>query len=340
MKCQAWVLSACVTVTALTPVPCLGQSTASVLKSIETVVERGITIVTIESDGPLPEPEANVIDGPPRIYFDLPGVRPKSGRPSVAKGAGLVTRARSAPRSVDPHVTRVVLDLTRLENYLVHSSERQAGRIVVFVGPGSALTDSAAKPELTPEALALAVAEPPGISVPAYAIAPVPDPVAARPDIPVLTVEPPSPPPAAPSDVPRSPMAPPQNLARPALPAAEAEVYRMQLSGAFERIVAQRALLRSIDAGENISVATLTAALKEFRDFGRALERVEPSSVVRPTHDLLISSCALGGHAVALWMEATVDRSPERLRNASSAAAGATMLFNLVCASIGCGNPR
>jgi hypothetical protein len=135
-------------------------------------------------------------------------------------------------------------------------------------------------------------------------------------------------------------MALPQTQTRPPLPPGEAEVYRMQLSGVLERIAAQRALLRSIDAGENIAVDTLTAAAKDFRDLRRVLDRVEPSSVVRPTHDLLISSCALGSQAVSLRMEAAVDRSPERQRNASSAAAGAMMLFDLACASIGCGNPR
>lgn len=116
----------------MAPIPCLGQPAGAVLTSIETVFEGGVTIVTIQSDGPLPEAEANILDGPPRIYFDLSGVRPRNGRPSVAKGAGIVSRVRIAPRSVNPHVTRVVLDLTRLQDYQVQSGERQEGRIVII----------------------------------------------------------------------------------------------------------------------------------------------------------------------------------------------------------------
>jgi hypothetical protein len=323
----------------MAPIPCLGQPAGAVLTSIETVFEGGVTIVTIQSDGPLPEAEANILDGPPRIYFDLSGVRPRNGRPSVAKGAGIVSRVRIAPRSVNPHVTRVVLDLTRLQDYQVQSGERQEGRIVIQVGSRAALRSSSPTPEPPPVDREPAAPEPVVVPADPPPPPPPPEPVAEQPKAPPAIVEP-SAPEATPPDLPRSPVAFPETRPRPALPAGEADVYRMQLGGTLERITAQRAVLRLIDAGENIAAETLTAAANDFRDLRRILERVEPSSVVRPTHDLLISSCTLGGQAVSLQMEAAAARSADRQRNASSAAAGALMLLDLVCTSIGCDSPR
>src|SRR5258706_16384516 len=36
----------------------------------------GATAVILEADGPLPVPVSGALDGPPRIYLDLNGVRP------------------------------------------------------------------------------------------------------------------------------------------------------------------------------------------------------------------------------------------------------------------------
>lgn len=349
MKSRPWALAALVALTALVPVPSEGQrSGSSVLTSIKAVVEDGVTVVTLESDGPLPEPAPEVLDGPPRIFFDLAGVRPR--RQGATPGAGVVTRSRVALRSANPNVTRVVLDLARLESYRVHSIERQAGRLMIFVGiAASAAAPAPVRPTLPPPAAPAAEKlVPPPIGIPGAPGLPAPR-MPAPPDLPPVGAAPSSPavpvpssdpvassPAAAPPPVARNPVVIAPVSARPALPAAQAEVYRVQLAGALERMASHRALLRRIDAAEAIAADTLAAALAELRDLRRVLDRVEPSSVVRPTHDLLIESCTLGVTAVTLRMEAAVD--PGRQVNAASAAAGALMLLDMVCASVGCAN--
>jgi hypothetical protein len=346
MKSGPWQLAALIALTALVPVPSHGQRQSSVLKSIDAVVKDGVTVVTLESDGPLPEPAPALLDSPPRIFFDLAGTTPR--RQGATPGAGVVTRARVALRSANPKVTRVVLDLTGIESYRVSSSEREAGRLVIFVGTDASGAVAATVPPTTPppgeraetKMLQTAIGDP---SVPG-----LPPPVPIPPDTPPMSAAPTSPEPsssapapsstphATPVPVPRSPVAPPEDSLRSPLPAAQAEVYRVQLAGALQGMVSHHMLLRSIDAGDPIAATTLTAALTHLRDLRRVLARVEPSSVVRRTHDLLIESCTLAATAVTLRMEAAAD--PSREGNASSAAAGALMLLEIVCASVGCAN--
>ena len=162
----------------LTPVASAEQSTGVVLQSVQTVDEGGRTLVTIQADGPLPMPTHDLVDGPPRIYLDLTGVRPKTAGMREILALGAVRRARVALHSINPNVTRVVLDLIRRETYRVDSDERHLGRIRVLVGPASGPA-TAVPParERTPSPVPPAAAPPaPVSSVPAPTIgSPVPN---------------------------------------------------------------------------------------------------------------------------------------------------------------------
>jgi hypothetical protein len=121
----------------LAPVASAEQSPGTVLQSVLTVEEGGRTLVTIQADGPLPMPTHDLVDRPPRIYLDLTDVRPKATVALGTPAVGIVARARVALHSVNPTVTRVVLDLTRRETYRVDSDERHLGRIRILVGAAS-----------------------------------------------------------------------------------------------------------------------------------------------------------------------------------------------------------
>lgn len=112
--------------------------------------------------------------------------------------------------------------------------------------------------------------------------------------------------------------------------------YRQQLTGALERMEARRPLVASIDADEDVSAEALVFTAQEFKDLRRILESVKPSSVVKPTHDLLIASCTLGSVASSLRIDAARENSSQVRRNAASAAAGYLMLFDLACADLQC----
>jgi len=130
------------------------------LRAVRVVpaISGGVPTVILEADGPLPEPLSGSLDGPPRVYLDLKGVR--LGAVAVAgEPDSLVRRTRVAVHSVDPLVTRVVIDLVRAAPYRIDTSGREQGRLVVILGVASPRT--AAKPPLLP------VSERPRTSAPA-----------------------------------------------------------------------------------------------------------------------------------------------------------------------------
>ena len=80
--------------------------------------------------GTLPLPTSGAADGPPRIFFDFPGVALKA--PAVTASTDpRIRRIRAAVNSVRPLVTRVVLDLVALQPYRL---EGGPGRVRVIVG--------------------------------------------------------------------------------------------------------------------------------------------------------------------------------------------------------------
>lgn len=338
MKCGAYLV---VMLTGLTPARAAEQSTGSVVRAIQIAEDGGITRVTIEADGPLPLPRSASLKDPPRIYFDLEGVTDTISETTVAQRGGVVSRVRVALRTASPKVTRVVLDLTRLESYRVDTDERQAGRIRVIVGSESAIG---------PGPATRGAALPPAAPVPANSSSPpvAPARIAGMPAPPVpaanstpakvegsgTTAPTPSPAIARPSPT-RSPVLSPQEP-RPPLPVQEVAVYRKRIYGELARMEAQRALVARIDAGENVGSNALALAAQEFTDLRRNLEAVKPSVVVAVTHDLLMTSCTFGAMASRLGIDAAQFGNPETRRRAQSAAAGSLMLFDRACSDLGC----
>ena len=123
---------------------------------------------------------------------------------------------------------------------------------------------------------------------------------------------------------------------RPALPVQEVEVYRKQIFGALTRMETLRALVRRIDAGENVGSDTLALAAQEFTALRRMLETVQPSGALAATHDLLMTACTFGAMASRLGIDAAQDSSPEVRQRAASAAAGSLMLLDRACADLDC----
>ena len=336
MKCGACF----VVLTGLTLVRPAEQSTGSVIRAIQIAEDGGITRVTIEADGPLPIPRSASLTDPPRIYFDLEGVTHTRGT-TVAERGGVVSRVRVALRTASPKVTRVVLDLTRLESYRVDSGERQAGRIRVIVGTESAIGPGPA----TRGAVAS-----PAAPVPANSSSPAvaPAPIAAMPTPPVraanstpakvegpATIAPtPSPVIARPAPI-RNPVLSPQEPPPP-LPMQQVAAYRKQISGELARMESLRALVARIDAGESLGSDALKFAAEEFTNLRRILEAAKPAAVLALTHDVLMTSCTFGAMASRLGLDAALDGNPETRRRAQSAAAGSLMLFDRACSDLGC----
>ena len=76
--------------------------------------------------------ERSALDGPPRVYLDLKGVRP--GRDAVAgEPDPLVLRTRVAVHSANPLATRVVFELAKAAPYRIDVSGRERGRLVVIL---------------------------------------------------------------------------------------------------------------------------------------------------------------------------------------------------------------
>jgi hypothetical protein len=113
------------------------EGAGTVLRTVRVApaITGGATTVVLEAGGPLPEPLSGALDGPPRVYLDLQGVRP---RPDVVAATPdpLVRRTRVAVHSASPLVTRVVIDLVTLVPYRIDASGRERGVLVVTLeGP-------------------------------------------------------------------------------------------------------------------------------------------------------------------------------------------------------------
>jgi len=320
-RCAAYLVF--VMIAGLTPARAAGQPTGAVVRGIQIVEEGAITRVTIDAEGALPLPVPKSLEDPPRIYLDLAGVTHKIRGTTAAQRGGVVSRVRVALYTISPPVTRVVLDLTRVESYRVDLDARQPGRISVIVGSESAINPG----QTTLRAVAPPAAPVSANSSPSAA----PARIARMPASPVSVG---NSTPAIAKAV-RSPVLSPEEP-RPPLPVREVELYRKQTYGELARMSALRALVARIDAGENVGSETLASAAQEFTDLRRKLEAVRPSAVLAVTHDLLMTSCTLGAMASRLGMDAALGSNPETRQHAQSAAAGSLMLFDRACADLGC----
>jgi hypothetical protein len=124
------------------------------------------------------------------------------------------------------------------------------------------------------------------------------------------------------------------------LPPGVIEDYRRQLSDSIERFESHRVVIGGIDLERYVTVQTLEAVGTELKSLQAKLQPLKPSAELRPTHDLLLASIALGVNAVGLRLEAERRDDATGRRNAASAAAGALMLFDRACVVLGCAPPK
>ena len=96
------------------------------VRSVLTMSEGGTITVVIEANGALPMPTAGAVQNPPRIYFDFAGVKPRRTGTGIAPGYGVVRQTRVALYATN--VTRVVLDLEKMEPYRIDADTERPRR--------------------------------------------------------------------------------------------------------------------------------------------------------------------------------------------------------------------
>ena len=315
--------------------------TPTAIRSISVATSGQNVVVTIEATGGLPLPTSGVVDGPPRVFFDFAGVALRARAVTPSTDARL-RRVRAAVHTAKPLVTRVVLDLVALQPY---SLERAPGRVRVIVGstPNQLSGGIAPVPPLPePPAPAPIPREP--IRTPAAEPVPMPAPIPREPPVgppptrpaasSVPSAQPrPDPPAAVVTPPPHSPLTPPRQSSAPP---KDVERYRRQISPALDRLRLQEPLLTSLDIAEDQTMDRVQLAVEEFERLRQELLGIKPPDTLRPQHDMLIQSTVLALMATRLRLEAFRTSDPATLRNAASAAAGATLLLDRVCADLGC----
>ncbi len=113
------------------------EEPGTVIRSVQTAAAGAALAVTIHADGPLPSPVVGVLDGPPRLYLDFPGVGLRLDSPPAAAGTG-VRGIRAALNRPSPPVVRVVLDLDAQIPHRIDASARALGIVTVFLGDPAA----------------------------------------------------------------------------------------------------------------------------------------------------------------------------------------------------------
>jgi hypothetical protein len=314
--------------------PAEGQAapitTTRAIRSISTEASGPALVIAIEGTGDLPLPTSGAADEPPRVYFDFPGVALKAAGITLSTDPR-IRRIRAGVHSAIPLVTRVVLDLVAPLPYRV---ERAEGRVSVIVG-GSA---TQSPPGIAP--LAAFVDRPPASSVspepspePPVAAAAVP-----REPAPSLKQSPPTPPPAPP--IASAHAAAALSSAGQLLPIKDLERYRPRVSPALDRLRLQQPLLTSLDGAEDQTVERVQLAVEEFERLKQELAGIKPPATLRSQHDMLCQVTTLALMATRLRLEAFRTSDPATIRNAASAAAGATLLLDRACADLGCRESR
>ena len=77
-------------------------------------------------------------------------------------------------------------------------------------------------------------------------------------------------------------------------------------------------------------------AIDEFERLRQELTGIKPAESMRSQHDMLVQATILAVMATRLRLEAFRTSDAGTLRNAASAAAGATLLLDRACADLGC----
>jgi hypothetical protein len=263
--------------------------------------------VELSADGALPEPRVGVLDGPPRIYLDLPGVQ--VARPDLPPTAlGVVTRVRAAPHSFSPLVARVVIDLGESRGYSLDASQRGAGLIRISITTAALAHEPSSrraaapkqlpdKSEAAPERAPSAGTKPGRASDSGSTSPPAPHLPTAAPD-------------ALPAPLPR---------------------YRARIAPIVEQFETVRRVLESIDRRTDVPADRLDVATRTIAVVHDELAGVRPTRDAAVVHDTLRSACTLASTAVSLARAAIGQEMP---LNASSAAAGALLTFDRARAAL------
>jgi hypothetical protein len=328
------------------------------IRAIRMTASQPALVVTIEGTGGLPVPSSGVAHEPPRIFLDFPGVALRATAVTPSSDPRL-RRVRAAVHAAKPLVTRVVLDLVALQTYRLEQGP-DGVRVIVGEAPGQVSRGIAPVPSLpdprpsapasheparpptrepivTPPAT-VREASPPMIAPTAAApIASTPVPGPAIPAPPPPARPPPERPPArssSPASAPPRGTSPPPNPPQP--PVKDVERYKRQISPTLYRLRLQEPLLTSLDSAESQTMDRVQLAVEEFERLRVELGGTKPPDSMRSQHDMLIQSTTLALMATRLRVEAFRTLDPGTLRNAASAAAGATLLLDRVCAELGC----
>jgi hypothetical protein len=349
--CVAWILVlAGASVRAQTPSDMRSAAPptrSAVLHSVEISVAAGESTIMLEADGPLPLSKVGVLDSPPRLFIDLPGVRPKTS-PAIDPGDALIRRVRIAVHSVRPLVTRVVIDLAQMLPFdLVVQPDRPDRLVLVLGAPmalplpspsntavslGSDARDLAGVPAAVPNSTTGENSS--GAAVPVDRASDIASrrPPQLRPGVVILGPEARgfSQPVVAPTgkfadigaDSRRSQTPP---IASPSSP--EVSRYLSNVSGVLGSLERLRPLLTSVDRMQMSSLQELGEALQVLLEVERSLSRIEPPGSIQSVHRLLVSVCGLAITAVRTRTGASTTDG-ETVRNAASAAAGALLLLD------------
>ena len=316
-------------------------SAQTLLRTISVSTVGGEALVTIEANGPLPPPTMGALDGPPRIFLDFTGVRLRTT--GVARSSDpRIKRVRVGTFSLDPLITRVVIDLVALQP---HRIEVATGRVLLFIGTAATPASAASNPALARDAAApkptattsngeprpASMTTPPSAPPKGDRIPPVPPlpPSVTEPNdgnrAPARSSSPNSPP------APRAPYRPPT----PPPPSKDLEKYRAQAATILDRLKLQLPLLESMESLEDDMASRMPAAMEEFDRLRDELSAIRPPETLRAQHDLLLQAARLGSTAARLRFEAVQSGNNALRRNAASAAAGATLLLDRAFAEIG-----
>jgi hypothetical protein len=308
------------------------------VRSVALSTVGGEAVVTIEANGPLPAPTMGALDGPPRVFLDFAGVRPRTA--GVSRSADpRVKRVRVGLFSADPLVTRVVVDLVSQQP---HRIALGTGRVQVFIG--SAAPASAAAAPVAPARGAVAPPKPPANAEPKTAAPPPPamesTPVGARiPPVPPLP--PPMPdsaePPARASS-PNSSISGPRIPYRPPAtppPSKDIEKYRLLAGSVIDRLRLQMPLLEGMEKLDDDIPTRMPAAMEEFDRLREELSAIKPPDSMRAQHDMLLQGARLGSTAARLRIEAVQTGNLAMRRNGAAAAAGAELMLDRAFAELG-----
>jgi len=272
-------------------------------------------------------PASGFVDSPPRIFLDFPDVALQTAAVTASRDFR-IKKIRAAVHSARPLVTRVVIDLAAPLPFRITSN---AGRVSVVLGqPG---------PQGGGPPIAL-VSEPPAAASAASPIPPVPDlppPPAAALATAAVPALPAENPPAAKRPPAGAPAARPASSApRPSTAAKDSERYLRQVSPALDRLRLQEPILTALDTAEPQDPERIQMAIDEFERLRQELSGMKPADSMKAQHDMLVQSTILALMATRLRLEAFRTSDAATLRNAASAAAGATLLLDRACADLGC----